>query len=261
MSALLAPIARLYKLLPESVRYRVRPLRRPAWSMFGYALWRATRGETYIGPFKGLQHGSRPQRSTLVGTFERELHDWLEQLFAQPFDTVVNVGGGAGYYAAGIARRLPHATMTVFESNPAARAVVDDTLRLNGIAGRVTVLGECTLETLSRALSGRSRTLVVMDVEGAEKTLLDPDAIPALRRATILVETHDVFVPGTHDAIRSRFAATHAIDERTIVPRTMADYPDELLPLLRRLMRRSALNSINEWRQPPSAWLLLVPRP
>jgi predicted O-methyltransferase YrrM len=263
MSAVAAAASRLYKLLPEAVRSRLRPLKRPSWSIFGAALWRATGGATARGPFKGVRQGPVHFRATLAGTYERELDEWFERLLGPStasFERAVDVGGGTGYYAAGLALRLPMAQVTVFEIDPAAREVIEDTLRRNDVSSRVTIHGECTIATLADALAGDARTLLVMDVEGAERELLDPVAIPALAHTTIVVETHDVFAPGAHETIKARFAATHAIEERRAARRTMADYPPDLLPRLRRLMPGVALASIDEMRQPPFAWLLLTPR-
>ena len=258
-----APTARWYRLLPEGLRARLRPLRRPAWSFFGASLWRATGGTTAYGPFRGVRHGPVHFRATLAGTYERELDDWFERLLepsAAPFDHAIDVGGGTGYYAAGLALRLPLAPVTVFEMSAAARAVIGETLRRNGVAGRVDVHGECTSATLADALAQGARTLLVMDVEGAERELLDPSLVIALTRVTILVETHDVFAPGAHEMIKQRFAGTHVVEERRGVPRTVADYPSGLLPRLRKLMPRTALASIDEMRMEPYGWLLLTPR-
>lgn len=263
MTGFASPVARLYKRLPEGFRVRLRPLKRPAWSIFGAALWRATGGITARGPFRGMRQGPVHFRAALVGTYERELDEWFERLLGpstDPFERVVDVGGGTGYYAAGLTLRLPHARMTVFEIELAAREVIADTLKRNGLSGRVTIRGECTVATLGDSLAGNARTLVVMDVEGAERTLLDPAAVPALDQATIVVETHDVFAPGVHDAIKARFASTHSVEERRGVPRTLADYPPGLLPRLRRLMPGVALASIDEMRVEPYGWLLLTPR-
>jgi len=263
MSEFTARIAIIYKKIPAGVRSRLRPLKRPAWSIFGAALWRATGGATARGPFKGVRQGPVHFRSTLAGTYERELDEWFERLLGPStasFERAVDVGGGTGYYAAGLALRLPRAEVTVFEIDAAARDVIADTLRRNDVSSRVRIRGECTIATLGDALDGDARTLLVMDVEGAERELLDPAAVAALAHTTILVETHDVFAPGAHEAIKARFAATHAIEERRAVPRTMADYPSDLVPRLRRLMPGVALASIDEMRQQPFGWMLLSPR-
>ena len=48
--------------------------------------------------------------------------------------------------------------------------------------------------------------MVVCDVEGYEEILLVPEKIPALARATLLVEMHDCFRPGVTELIAERLA-------------------------------------------------------
>ena len=61
-----------------------------------------------------------------------------------------------------------------------------------------------------------------MDVEGAERELLDPSVVPSLRRAIILVEAHPFIVPGILNTLQARFAETHVLQlirQGEVVPR------------------------------------------
>ena len=66
---------------------------------------------------------------------------------------------------------------------------------------------KCELKDLSAELRREPCALIFMDVEGAEDLLLDPMAVPALLHVEILVELHDVSVPGVTDRIQRRFAS------------------------------------------------------
>ena len=103
-------------------------------------------------------------------------------------------------------------------------------------------------------------TFVLIDVEGAEIALLDPAKVPPLRDATILVETHDLLVPGCRDTIARRFAATHVIEEVTTSTRTLDDFPPSLAPRWRRWFPRLALEALRELRGGPQVFMLLTPR-
>jgi len=48
-----------------------------------------------------------------------------------------------------------------------------------------------------------------MDIEGAEKALLDPALYPALQKMDVVVELHDVLDKSISSTILSRFAPTH----------------------------------------------------
>jgi predicted O-methyltransferase YrrM len=196
---------------------------------------------------------------SLLGTYESELHPWLERIFAKSFAHVIDIGGGTGYYAAGLALRMPHARLTVFELTAGARAVIANVARLNGVTNRITLLAECTPGNLATTIVEGESTFVLIDVEGAEMALLDPEKIPPLRGATILVETHDILVPGCRDTITRRFAATHTIEELTSGERTLRDFPPALAPRWRRLFPGLALEAIRELRGGPQVFMLLTP--
>jgi len=260
MSSLPAPIARVYSLLPIALRDRIRGIKRPFWTMYSAALHRASGGRAFSGPFRGMILGPKCYPQTLLGTYESELYPWLERIFATPFAHVIDIGGGTGYYAVGLALRMPNARVTVYELTASGRDVIASVARLNGVAGRITLLGECTPQNLGRAFEPGESTFVLIDVEGTEKELLDPVAVPALRSATILVETHDLIVPGCRDTVARRFAATHIIEEVTNRARSLADFPPALAPAWRRMLPKLALEAVREPRGGPQVFMLLTPR-
>jgi hypothetical protein len=260
MSSLPGPIAKVYSLLPLSLRDKLRTIKRPFWSMYGAALRRAADGRAFSGPFHGMLLGPLYYPQTLLGTYESEVHPWLERVFATPFAHVVDIGGGTGYYAVGLALRMPKARLTVFELTAGARAVIANVARLNGVTERITLLAECTAENLESTIMRGESTFVLMDVEGAEMELLDPAMVPQLRAATILVETHDILVPGCRDAIARRFSATHAIEEVASAPRSLDEFPAALAPGWRRRFPGLALEAIRELRGGPQVFMLLTPR-
>lgn len=260
VSSLPPPLAAVYGRLPLALRDRLRVLKRPLWSWYGAALWRASGGRTCSGPFQGMRLGKTYYPATLLGTYEREIHPWLERIFTQSFTHIVDIGGGTGYYAVGLALRMPRSRIIVFELSARARDVIADVARQNGVMDRIDLRGECTLANLALAISPSEPPFLLVDVEGAELVLLDPRAVPALRGATLLVETHDVLVPGCRATISSRFAATHDIEEVTTTERTLADVPPNLAPGWRRLFPALAREAIHEPRSGPQVFMLLTPR-
>ena len=127
------------------------------------------------GPFRGMVFpAERPPGYTwfpkLLGSYEREVHHFVERMCRTDYDTVVDVGSGDGYYAVGLALRIPRATVHAFDTNPAARAALPLMARANGIEERLIVHGECNEEILAALPLGR-RSLVFCDCEGYEKEL------------------------------------------------------------------------------------------
>lgn len=250
----------LYRaLLPEGVRARVRPLLYPSDTLFRAVAWRAAGGRVYAGPFAGLRLAPRPYLPHLLGTYEQELHPALERLCAHAWRRIVNVGGGNGYYIAGFGRRVPESELVVFELDSAARDVISATLARNGLAARARVLGTAEPEGLEAACAGEGRLLVVMDVEGAEVELTDLAAVPSLRRATVLVETHDFARAGCTAAIAERFERSHRITVIPTTARTLADFPRALSGSLVRWSPARCEAAVQEWRPAAQSWLLMEP--
>jgi hypothetical protein len=153
----------------------------------------------------------------VFGAYEHELFPWLEEIAATPksFAQVVNIGAADGFFTVGLARLLPTVEVVAYEPNPVKTPVLQEMARLNQVEGQISLRGFCRPDDL-KALETGGPVLVVMDVDGGERDLLDPEAVPWLGKAAILVETHDAFVPGVTDLLKKRFAGTHAVVEFTM---------------------------------------------
>jgi hypothetical protein len=209
------------------------------------------------GPFAGLVLGAQGTEGghapRLLGCYEQELHPILEDLIGRGFARVVNIGCSDGYYAVGLARRMPGAVVHAHDTNPAAQAACAGTAAANGVAARVRIGGEVDHAALA-TLAGPD-TLLIVDIEGAEEALLDPAAVPSLATATILVECHEGVHRGIATRLAARFAASHAV--RRVDARLCGA---ELPPWLGGLSHLDQLLAVWEWRQAPTPWLLLEPR-
>lgn len=242
-------IAALKRLVPRPLRRSVRLRRRVAAA-----------GGVLAGPFRGMRYVDRAVSSSLepkiLGTYELEVEDVILGVVARGPHRVVVVGAGEGYYAVGLAWRLPAAVVVAFEANREGTALMAELATRNGVGGRLEMHGFCGLEDLTAALGDGHDTFLLMDVEGAEQELLDPRAVPALARCEILVETHDCWVPGVAVAIRERFAASHVVAERSQRPRTLADVRNLDVPPA---FRGALATWLPEGRPAANGWLWLRP--
>lgn len=233
-----------------------------------FKLYEACAGKVVSGPFAGMRFPRPPECSSiqelmpvsgggfniaglLLGQYECELHAPIERLLTErAYDLLVDVGCSTGYYAVGMARRMPGMRVEARDTNPAMHGYVRQLASLNGVADRVNVGGEWSPQDFAAARG--VRTLVFCDIEGAEVQLLDPVAAPELRTCDIIVEMHDVFDPGISAMLRSRFQDTHVID-------VYANYsvrpsiPEEISVLSRH--ERSALFS--DLRLGPTPWAVM----
>lgn len=225
------------------------------------ALARAVDGRIVAGPFAGLRYVERSFGSThwpkLLGTYELELQPVLARWLQQPFASVLVAGAAEGYYAVGLAMRLPAARVIAWEANGEARAALAELARRNGVEDRVELHGICDVGGMAEALARQAPHLVVADLDGGEATLLDPSVLPALRCAWIVAETHDCFIPGVAALLAERFAASHGVEVVPSRPRSASDAPP--LPLAPTL--HGALAQLLHERRPPgNDWLIMAPR-
>lgn len=219
---------------------------------------RITRNKVVTGPFKGMKYIYRSVGSSLfpklLGTYEMELWPEVEQAIERSPQLVVDIGAAEGYYAIGLARRLPSARIVCFEAQETLHFLLREMASLNHVTDRVALHGLCTATLLDENLGSASSALVVCDIEGAEEEVLNPENVPALRHADILVELHDIGVPGVSDRIRQRFEATHTITKITSRERTPNDWPLRLKPSWK---RQSGYLTEN---RPIMDWFWMVPK-
>ena len=151
-----------------------------------------TAGRVRAGPFAGMRYVGGSVGSCfipkLLGTYERELATKIEWICRCHPKLVVDIGAAEGYYAIGLALRVPQAQVVAFELDEGGQIALSAMARLNGVADRLTVRGRCGPQDLAAALAGHPAPVVICDVEGDEEALLDLEEVPALRNATVLVE-------------------------------------------------------------------------
>jgi hypothetical protein len=206
------------------------------------------------GPFKGMQFVARSAEDChvpkLLGSYERELHVHIEAAIARGYRHVVNIGMAEGYYAVGLALRMPQARIHAFDRNAAARSACHSVAEMNGLADRIEIGGEFSGENFATYPAGD--TLVICDIEGDELGLLDPAQFPALASLDVIVELHEYLKPGVTNTICSRFGSTHDI---SVVIHAGRDV--ELPAFFAQLGHLDQLLAVWEWRSGPTPWAVM----
>lgn len=209
------------------------------------------------GPFAGMSYLSRQSEGALIprllGSYEATLHPIIDAIIARGYRQVLDVGAAEGYYAVGLALRMPRARVLAYDIDPNARALLARLAEANGVSDRIVQHEACT--HASFALCSQAPTVVICDIEGAEDQLLDPDRAPGLRDADILVETHPGLVRGVTDRIAARFADSHRV---TRIDRRVDS--DALPGWMEQLDDMDRLIAIWEWRSAPTPWLWMTRR-
>lgn len=193
----------------------------------------------------------------LLGTYEQELHPVFAEVIRRRFPTVVDIGAAEGYYAVGFARL--GSSVVAFEMEAEGRRLLADMAELNGVRDRIRLSGRCAPEDLCALLDGLSGPVFLLcDVEGFEKALLDPVAVPGLARCHLLVELHEFIEPGVTRLLRERFADTHRVVEIPALARVAGDFP--LAAWWTRLVPdRWLAATMAEHRSGVMSWLWLQP--
>ncbi len=166
------------------------------------------------GPFAGIRLLAESRTTghiaKLLGVYERQVATALQQAAKTGPTRFINVGSGDGYYLVAMGRLLPQARLIGFDTSDQANAEARKVLAANDLSDRAELRGHCDRNALAAVLAERS--LLLVDCEGYEADLLDPEALPELRRASMVVELHDFARPGVTELLRQRFTATHRID-------------------------------------------------
>jgi hypothetical protein len=255
-SELEAQVASLEATLDHERLYPLEWVSRRIRDRFGYSVLR--------GPFAGLRY---PQHlalaieaypAKLLGTYEEELHAAVEEFVQTEPAIVVNVGASDGYYAVGLACRLPGAVVHAFDTNEAHHPVLREVAAENEVGDRLRIGGECdtaTLETVLQANDSQRGALVVCDCEGCEAAVLHPERAPSLATSSLLIECHDLIHDGITSTLERRFGATHDIELISTGPRWICNHPElSFLPVVTQIM------AIHEYREGPMHWMVARPR-
>lgn len=167
------------------------------------------------GPFEGLRYPRLQSVGSvllpkLLGSYESELHAALEELLANNYNTVVDIGCAEGYYAVGLGLRLKNADIYAFDTDPRARQACAEMARLNGVDSRIHIGGLCDKNVL-RSLPLGIRALIVADCEGYEKELFDDEMGHFLAKQSLIIEVHDFIDIDIGSHLRSVFSKTHCV--------------------------------------------------
>ena len=193
---------------------------------------RSTRATFIVrrGPFQGIELTEEGCDTwtfmpKVLGSYECELHVSFRYVLDRSYSKILNIGAAEGYYAVGLAKNIPAATVYAYEQDERRRSICRKNATINDVSDRVHTRGVCDSSEL-QSVELDSDSFVLCDIEGAERHLLDPEKVTGLQSADILLELHDNDRGATDtlgEEIYKRFNATHQVIPITKRPR----YPDE----------------------------------
>ncbi len=211
------------------------------------------------GPFKGMKFLPRASDGCyipkLLGVYEQELHSaWSMLKSTRTYDVIIDIGAAEGYYAVGLALLFPNTQVYAHDTNTSAHELITQLAQQNGVSDRVHI-GELFTHADFAKFEGK-RVLLLCDIEGAEKELLNPALAPALRDIDVVVELHNVFDPTIEEVVCNRFVETHTVDVIRD-QQTMAKLP----PFTRNYDRLDQMLMCWEYRAGPTPWAVMRVKP
>jgi hypothetical protein len=208
------------------------------------------------GPLAGMDFLSQSAEgchiAKLLGCYEQPLQPFIENAISTAYTTILNIGCAEGYYAVGMARKMPSTQILAFDLNPKAQEVCSALALKNGVSDRVKV--GALFQSEEFAIYENQNVLVLCDIEGGEKELLNPEIAPALKGMDLIVESHEYLIPGVTQKLIDRFKETHNI---TLIQdngqRQLKDSPQ----WFNNLAHLDQLLATWEWRSGATPWLVM----
>ena len=211
------------------------------------------------GPLAGMdflpQSAEGCHIAKLLGCYEQPLQPFIEEAINLAYPTILNIGCAEGYYAVGMARRMPNTQVLAFDLNPKAQEVCTTLAQKNGVSDRIKVGALFKPEDFESY--AKQKVLVLCDIEGAEKELLNPELAPALKGMDLIVESHECLISGMTQTLIDRFKDTHNI---TLIQdngqRQLKDSPQ----WFNNMAHLDQLLATWEWRSGATPWLVMKAR-
>ncbi|MEO5562065.1 MAG: glycosyltransferase family A protein [Chitinophagaceae bacterium] len=169
------------------------------------------------GPFKGLKYPPFDDYEALtasavipklVGCYENELKDIIQQVINDSYTEILNIGCAEGYYANGLALKCERPQIYAYDTDSRLREICADMSRLNNVADRVHVSSNCTSDIL-KDFPFTGKGLIICDCEGYEYLLFQENNISNLRNCDLLIEAHDFINLDISPKLEALFRDTH----------------------------------------------------
>ncbi|MCM8809506.1 MAG: 50S ribosomal protein L11 methyltransferase [Candidatus Omnitrophica bacterium] len=184
------------------------------------------------GPFKEMKYSELKSICSalapkLLGTYESELHDLIEEICKKKYSTIINIGCAEGYYAIGFAMRIPEARIYAFDIDDEARKLCYKNALINNVSDRIIISKYFSLEKIDEIkLNGDG--LIFSDCEGAERYIFYKETKNwgiLVNKFDLLIEVHEKDVPGTTKYLIDLFSEAYIIKK-------ILSVDDELKPYI-----------------------------
>jgi len=250
-------------MIKNSIKH-ILPKRYLPLSYFHVRTIKNSQGQIQGGPFKGMKYINKAYSSSicpkLVGTYEKEIQEKIQELLKKDFDAFIDIGSAEGYYSIGFAKYGKSKRIYSYECSEEARKLQQELAEKNEVKSKLRLFGSCNCEGLRTVLQENDSNFILCDVEGFEYALLDIEKIPELASVTMIIECHHHVWDEMESKLIERFSKTHCYNSfKANMDGDPNDYPFRnfyynILPM------KYKNYPILDQRAPETTWLYLVPR-
>ncbi|MDA8528159.1 hypothetical protein N9K67_05080 [Opitutaceae bacterium] len=223
-----------------------------------------SRLEILHGPFQGMVYPKAESCGSalwpkLIGTYERELQEGIEQLLNRSYQNIFDWGCAEGFYLVGLGMRNDKAQLFGIEPEDRARVLCQDLAKQNRLAStRLQLLPSAKLADFSEQLSEPS--LIISDCEGYEEELF-AEHLDLLHNSDLVIECHDHLIKGITDKLILKFEPTHKVTVITSETRSSADIPANIrTEISKRFNSTEITRLIDEGRPGTMKWIIAESR-
>jgi precorrin-6B methylase 2 len=149
------------------------------------------------GPFKGLRitdqtwWGAQDLGAIVLGFYEMEILNIIDGFGQDAFETFIDVGAADGYYGCGMLTSGKASRSICFEMSEDGQAVIQKNWELNGCPGTLEIYGKGSSDAFQSLTDiNFSKSLMLIDIEGAEFELIDRMFLQRAKGANIIIEVH-----------------------------------------------------------------------
>jgi hypothetical protein len=219
-------------------------------------------GVVRYGLFEGLKlnretwWGKSDLGSQCLGFYEKEILNLIAR--RGPYEIFLDIGAADGYYAVGMLQSRMAKKVICFETSKEGQLAIQKNWITNNSVGELNVHGEANQLSIEKAAKDihKKKSLVLVDIEGFEFSLLSKDVISLLKECELVIEIHNWVEDFEHKYIK----LLSDLDFHFKITPLKRINKDIDIPLLRSFTDDNRLLVTSEHRPCLMRFLHLVPR-
>jgi hypothetical protein len=203
--------------------------------------------------------GKTDRAGMLLGLYEQEVLTCIERVSSAKRRSFIELGAADGYYGVGALVNDMFERSYCFEISEAGRNTIVRNAALNGVESRVEVYGAADPSFYAQLpQTVPDDCVLLVDIEGAEFSVLTIDVLRRFSKSVIIVELHDhFFADGAARlaGLRSQAESIFEIEELTTTSRDLSIFPE-----LAKFSDTDRWLICSEGRRALPHWYVMTPR-